>query len=100
MSPTVSNEEGRQFPLGDVVIHADVHSIEPEEEASASQTLSSTRISSKMTPEETREEERASQMQLAWNEAMCLDGYKSVAVLIIKWSKELDQLNCEPEVLP
>ena len=44
-----------------------------------------------------------SQRQVWWNRAMCEvmkvpEGYRNVAVLIIKWTKKLDQLNCTKEV--
>ena len=44
-----------------------------------------------------------SQMQVWWNQAMCEvmkvpEGYLNVAVLIIKWTEKLDQLNCTKEV--
>ena len=42
-------------------------------------------------------------MQTWWNRAMCREmkipeGYQSVAVLMIKWTRELDQLKSEDEV--
>lgn len=48
-------------------------------------------------------DEENSRMQVCWNQAMCKEmeipeGYQSVAVLIIKWCKELDQLKSESEV--
>ena len=47
--------------------------------------------------------DKASRMQLQWNEAKCKnmdlpEGYQTVAVLIIKWCEELDELNCAGEV--
>ncbi|OCL11249.1 hypothetical protein AOQ84DRAFT_229708 [Glonium stellatum] len=47
--------------------------------------------------------DKASHMQLQWNEAICRnmnlpEGYQKIAVLIIKWCKELDELNCAAEV--
>lgn len=48
-------------------------------------------------------DEENSKMQICWNQAMCKEmqipeGYEKVAVLILKWNKELDQLNSESEV--
>ena len=47
--------------------------------------------------------DKASRMQLQWNEGICKnmnlpEGYQKIAVLIIKWGKELDELNCAAEV--
>jgi hypothetical protein len=48
-------------------------------------------------------EEDNAMMQVWWNRAMCdemkiPDGYQNVAVLIIKWKEELDQLKSGKEV--
>jgi hypothetical protein len=51
----------------------------------------------------TRGNGEAAQMQLWFDDAMCKnmeipDGYRNVAVLIIKWTKTLDSLKCDAEV--
>ena len=48
-------------------------------------------------------DEENSRMQVWWNRAMCEEmkipeGYQNVAVLIIKWTEELDQLKSGNEV--
>lgn len=48
-------------------------------------------------------EEENSKMQIRWNKAMCEEmkipqGYQNIAVLIIKWADEIDQLKCAKEV--
>jgi hypothetical protein len=48
-------------------------------------------------------DEDNSKMQVCWNETMCKEmnipeGYQNVAVLIIKWTEELDQLKSGREV--
>jgi hypothetical protein len=40
----------------------------------------------------------ASEMQLWWREGSGATGYQNVAVLLIKWVDELDQLKCGDEV--
>ena len=54
-------------------------------------------------PEDGITEAEDSRMEVVWKSAMCktMDlpvGYKDVAVLIIKWSEEIDQLKSGPEV--
>lgn len=53
--------------------------------------------------EKTQVREGATRMRLQWREAMCRNmdipnGYQKVSVLMIKWSKDLDQLDCGEEV--
>lgn len=48
-------------------------------------------------------DEDNSKMQVCWNRAMCKEmhipeGYQNIAVLIIKWTEELDQLKSGDEV--
>ena len=75
-----TTETTEPYPLGNRVIHANVS----EEEEKAMQN-------------------RLSEMQLWWDEAIARnmnlpDGYQNVAVLIIKWSEELDELKTAAEV--
>ena len=48
-------------------------------------------------------DEENSKMQVIWDQAMCkemeiLEGYQNVAVLIIKWTEELDHVKSGDEV--
>lgn len=48
-------------------------------------------------------DEENSKMQVIWDQAMCKEmqipsGYQNVAVLIIKWTEELDQVKSGSEV--
>jgi hypothetical protein len=48
-------------------------------------------------------EDENSKMQMCWNKAMCDEmklpqGYQNIAVLIIKWDKDIDQLKSASEV--
>jgi hypothetical protein len=48
-------------------------------------------------------DEENSEMQMWWNRTMCNEmsipqGYQNVAVLIIRWAEELDELKAENEV--
>lgn len=53
--------------------------------------------------QESKTQEQASELQLRWNEGIAenigfSDSYDQVAVLIIKWRDDLDQLNTKNEV--
>lgn len=91
-------------PPGNAIIHANVHSIEREPEVGVSQSSSfHDEVAKQLSPEEIEEQKRASDMQLWWDEAISRnmnipDGYRDVAVLIIKWDDDIDQLKCAPEV--
>jgi hypothetical protein len=55
------------------------------------------------TPEDGANAERASDMQVWWDEAIAKnmdlpDGYNKVAVLLVKWEDELDELKTKKEV--
>jgi hypothetical protein len=48
-------------------------------------------------------EDENSKMQIRWNKVMCEEmkipqGYQNIAVLIVKWAEEIDQLKCAKEV--
>lgn len=50
------------------------------------------------------DKEHADNMRMWWNEAIAKnmnlpEGYEQVAVLIIRWADELDELNTKAEVL-
>jgi hypothetical protein len=93
-------------PLGDKVIHADIRvtSIEeaPQGELPVSQSQPLLEQSSQ-NAEEVASHEKASEMQLWWDEAIARnmdlpDGYQKVSVLLIKWDDELDELKTRQEV--
>ncbi|OCK80678.1 hypothetical protein K432DRAFT_297177 [Lepidopterella palustris CBS 459.81] len=91
-----------QYPLGDRVIHANIQSIKPEGPIDNGEATSSA-SQSKLSDEEKAALERASEMQLCWDESIARnmdlpDYYRNVAVLMIKWSDELDELKTRAEV--
>ena len=95
-------ETTEPYPLGNRVIHANIQSIEPEE-SSDSRENAITSPNNVSEEEEKAMRKRSSEMQLWWDEAIARnmnlpDGYQNVAVLIIKWSKELDELKTAAEV--
>ena len=69
----------------------------PSEEASGTPEQPGAKL-----PDLVSEEENA-KMQVCWNRAMCQEmqipeGYQNISVLIIKWAKEIDQLDSAHEV--
>jgi len=92
--------------LKDKVFHANIQ-IQSIEDAPAEerQRLDDSRLeqNSSTTPEDAAYRERAAVMQSWWDEAIVRnmdlpDGYISVAVLLIKWDAELDELKTGEEV--
>lgn len=92
------------YPLGERIIHADIKSIEPEGPLSGNGSpVVSTPDSA--SPEDKDAQQRSEEMQRWWDEAIrrnmnLPDGYQNVAVLMIKWADELDELKTRAEVGP
>ncbi|KAF2685826.1 hypothetical protein K458DRAFT_387779 [Lentithecium fluviatile CBS 122367] len=91
--------------LKDKVFHANIQ-IQSIEDASVQQSESSedSRLiqDTSSAPEDVAYRERAAEMQMWWDEAIVRnmdlpDGYVKVAVLIIKWDDELDELKTRGE---
>ncbi|KAF2466508.1 uncharacterized protein BDR25DRAFT_317532 [Lindgomyces ingoldianus] len=93
-------------PLRNKILHADIRfgSIEDggryEGEASQNSCLSQ----DSTPPEDAAAQERAAEMQMWWDEAIAKnmnlpDGYQKVAVLLIKWADQLDELKTRDEAL-
>ena len=94
-------ETTEPYPLGNRVIHANIQSIEPEESSDSRENA--TTSPNNLSEEEKVMQKKSSEMQLWWDEAIARsmnlpDGYQNVAVLIIKWSEELDELKTAAEV--
>jgi hypothetical protein len=93
-------------PLKNKVVHADirVQSIEDESAQDASHSQNEQLVEKrKPSVHDVEEQERAEEMQTWWNDAMKKhmnqpDGYEKVAVLLIKWADELDELDTRKEV--
>ncbi|KAL5121024.1 hypothetical protein ACEQ8H_000873 [Pleosporales sp. CAS-2024a] len=94
-------------PLKNKVVHADirVHGIEDDDNAS-NQDETSTQLVEQPTPtsQDVQEQEHAEEMQRWWNNEMKKhmdqpDGYAKVAVLLIKWADDLDELKTRKETL-
>lgn len=93
-------------PLRNKRIHANIQ-VESIEDISDSNAQPSQRerpdeLSSPST-EDAVYKQRAAEMQMWWDEAIAKnmnlpDGYSKVAVLIIKWADELDELKTKEEV--
>lgn len=92
-------------PYSGQIIHAaiEVESIEPVTQATGTlpaETLSELNSAAK---ENDAEKKQADDMRMWWNEAIAQnmhlpEGYAKVAVLIIKWADELDELKTKAEV--
>ena len=107
---TVASMEPARPPTGyeNKVIHADirVQSIDTEGSSSQSRQDGGVQISpsqQSISQEDRDALERASEMQLWWDEAIARnmnlpDGYHNVAVLLIKWADQLDELRTRDEV--
>ncbi|OCL02527.1 hypothetical protein AOQ84DRAFT_382595 [Glonium stellatum] len=90
------------YPLGNRVIHANIQSIEPDD-SSDSRESTAGMPPNNVSAKEKAIQKKSSEMQLWWDEAIARnmnlpDGYLNVAVLIIKWSEELDELKTGAEV--
>ncbi|ORY00886.1 hypothetical protein BCR34DRAFT_592437 [Clohesyomyces aquaticus] len=98
MSATTAN------PYVNKVIHADirVESIDDGLGYHGESSQNSSGSQSKPAPEDIAAQERAAEMQMWWDESIARhmnlpDGYKEVAVLIIKWADQLDELKTSKE---
>ena len=94
--------------LRDKVFHANIQ-IQSIEDASLQEreTLDDSRLvqNNSATPEDVAQRELAAVMQSWWDEAIVRnmdlpDGYSSVAVLLVKWAAELDELKTGEEARP
>lgn len=93
-------------PLKNKVVHADIRiqSIEDEPKHDGSYPESDTRVvQSAPNEEDTEYQQKAAEMQMWWEEAIgrnmdLPEGYDKVAVLLIKWADELDELKTAAEV--
>lgn len=93
-------------PLKNKVVHADIRVQGIEDDINVpTQDEPSVQLVEQPTPsaEDVETQERAEEMQSWWNNEMKKhmdqpDGYAKVAVLLIKWDDELDELNTRNEV--
>lgn len=93
-------------PLKNKVVHADIRiqSIEDEPKQDGSYAQASDPIvQSKPSLEDVAYQAQAAEMHMWWEEAIARnmnlpDGYSKVAVLLIKWADELDELRTGKEV--
>ena len=101
MNPAASS----QYSVRDKIFHTDlritsIEEVVPKDEVpQGSQPLET----SAQALEDAAQHERAAEMQMWWDEAIARnmnlpDGYSKVAVLIIKWHDELDDLKTRAEV--
>lgn len=93
-------------PYSGQVIHASIQvdSIEPVGQAVAPLSADASLEPSNEAAEDGVDKEHADNMRMWWNEAIAKnmnlpEGYEQVAVLIIRWADELDELNTKAEVL-
>ncbi|KAF1844078.1 uncharacterized protein K460DRAFT_290302 [Cucurbitaria berberidis CBS 394.84] len=92
-------------PLKNKVVHADIRiqSIEDESKQDGSYTPAAEPIvQRKLGPEDVAHQHQAAEMHMWWDEAIARnmnlpDGYSKVAVLLIKWAEELDELKTAQE---
>jgi hypothetical protein len=94
-------------PLKNKVVHADirVQGIEDDDSGKPKHDETSVQLVEQSQPctQDVEEQERAEEMQTWWNNEMKKhmnqpDGYAKVAVLLIKWDDELDELKTRKEV--
>ncbi|KAF2630172.1 hypothetical protein BU25DRAFT_408756 [Macroventuria anomochaeta] len=93
-------------PYSGQIIHAaiQVESIEPVAQAVGPLSADASLEASSSAAEDEAEKERADNMRMWWNEAIAKnmnlpEGYEHVAVLIVKWADELDELKTRTEAL-
>lgn len=94
-------------PLKNKVVHADIRVQGIEDDPNGSiHDETSAQLVEQPTPsaEDVETQERAEEMQSWWNNEMKKhmdqpDGYAKVAVLLIKWDDELDELNTKNEAI-
>ena len=93
-------------PLKNKVVHADIRiqSIEDEPKPDGSYSQANEPVvQSKPSLEDVAYQAKAAEMHMWWDEAIAKnmnlpDGYSKVAVLLIKWADELDELKTAKEV--
>jgi hypothetical protein len=94
-------------PLKNKVVHADIrvqaidddNGVGPKQDETSGQLVEQ----SQTCTQDAEEQERSEEMQSWWKNEMRKhmdqpDGYTSVAVLLIKWADELDELKTKKEV--
>lgn len=93
------------YPLKDKVFHANIQiqSIEDASRLESGSSDSPKLIEGGSISEDVAYGERAAEMQMWWDEAIVRnmdlpDGYLKVAVLLIKWADQLDELKTRDEV--
>ena len=106
MESAIAPRAATTAALKDKVFHANIQieSVEDaprrDSEASGESRLTATSASA---PEDVAQRERNAEMQMWWDEAIgrnmdLPDGYSKVAVLLVKWDDELDELKTRAEV--
>lgn len=92
-------------PLKNKVVHADIRVSGIDDDVGQLQedNGSSVQLIERPSTEDAEDQERAEEMQTWWNNEMKKhmnqpDGYAKVAVLLIKWADELDELRTKKEV--
>jgi hypothetical protein len=93
-------------PLKNKVVHADIRVRGIDDDVNGpSQDDTVVQLVEQPIPsiQDAEDQERAEEMQTWWNTEMAKhtdqpDGYKHVAVLLIKWADELDELKTKDEV--
>jgi predicted protein tyrosine phosphatase len=92
--------------LKNKVVHADLTNITIDDastsDGAATPTSSQLVEQNSAAPEDVANQKRAAEMQMWWEKAYAKnidlpDGYQNVAVLLIKWEDELDELNTREE---
>ena len=97
----------QQYSVQDKIFHTDLRITSIEDvPRDAPSTLQGSQLldTGSQTPEDAVQQERSAEMQMWWDEAIAKnmnlpDGYTKVAVLIIKWQDELDDLKTRQEVI-
>ncbi|KAH7095572.1 hypothetical protein FB567DRAFT_32882 [Paraphoma chrysanthemicola] len=102
MKPDVAPRNSN--PLKNKVVHADIRvsGIDDDVGQSPEGNGASVQLIKQPTTEDAEDQERAEEMQTWWNNEMKKhmnqpDGYAKVAVLLIKWADELDELKTKNE---
>lgn len=102
-----NNNNNNHNPLKNKVVHADirVQGIEDDDSGKPKHDETNVQLVEQSQPctQDVEEQERAEEMQTWWNNEMKKhmnqpDGYAKVAVLLIKWDDELDELKTRKEV--
>lgn len=104
-SPTASRPTA--LNLKNKVVHADLTNITIDDASIADEATTPTSSQlieqNSAAPEDVANQKRAADMQMWWEKAYTKnidlpDGYQNVAVLLVKWEDELDELNTRDEV--